>query len=101
MDKVIENPFEIIERRLTRQDQDLQSIKQLLKSKKEREKRIVGLVVFAEYSGWRPQTVYTKLHKGEVIPGCFKLPGSKFWNFDLNIWDQHLREAQENQYKEG
>ncbi|MCH7514507.1 MAG: hypothetical protein IH947_11285 [Bacteroidetes bacterium] len=93
----MENPFKEIKEELT-------SIKNILlesKESKPKEKRIVGFKEFVKYSGWRPQTIYTKLHKGKVIPGAFKLPGSKFWFFDLNSWDRHLREAQENQYKEG
>lgn len=92
----MDNPFEGIENQLTR-------IERLLESGKEsqpKEKRIVGFKEFVKYSGWRPQTIYTKLHRGEVIPGSFKLPGSKFWHFDLNVWDQHLEEARENQHME-
>ena len=68
---------------------------------KEKEKRIVGLKEFAEYSGFKTQTVYIKLHKGEKIPGSFKIPKSKFWRFNLDVWDQHLEEARENQFKQG
>lgn len=93
----MENPFEGIENQLTRIERLLESGKE----SKPKEKRIVGFKEFVNYSGFNTQTLYIKLHKGKVIAGAFKLPGCKCWNFDLNIWDRHLREAQENQYKEG
>ena len=99
MSKLYYNPFEVFEKRLDSIDSRLD---RLLESKesKPKEQRIVGFKEFVKYSGWRPQTIYTKLHRGAVIPGAYKISGSKFWKFNLNTWDRHLEEAQENQYKE-
>jgi len=100
MSKVIENPFEKINHQLAIMSSQL---RQLLESKESqpKEKKIVGFREFVDehYDG-KDQTLYQKLSRGEVVPGAFKRPGSKFWLFELTVWYQHLREAQENQFKE-
>ena len=60
-----------------------------------------GIGVYSdELASWFKN--FNRYNKGsEVIPGAFKIPGSKFWRFDLDVWDQHLEEARENQFKEG
>ncbi len=92
----MENPFEEIFKQLVLINNQL---KQLLEVKVPK-KQIVHMDEFLKHSGYAKQTLYQKLNRGEVIPGAFKIPGSKCWRFNLSTWDQHLQEAQDNQYKE-
>ena len=59
--------------------------------------RIAGLKQFAAYAGFAPMTLYIKLAKGQKFPGAFKIPGSKLWKFNLDIWDSYVSDLIEEQ----
>ena len=89
----MQNPFEEIDKRLMRLEM---AIRKQNKSQ-EKEKRIVTLHEFANYSGYATSTLYIKLSQGEKVPGAFKPKGSKRWYFDLDRWDQYLEAAMSEQ----
>ena len=79
------NPFDQITERLDK----LERMIKKLQPEGEAKKRYVSLPEFATYSGMSVHTVYSKISKGERLPGSFKA-GPKNWLFDLDAWDQYL-----------
>lgn len=85
---IIMDPFKNIENKLDKLERLVTSIKPVEDQKKN---RFANLDEFSIYSGLSKNTLYSKLTRGNGIPGAFKA-GPKQWLVDLNEWDNYLIE---------